>query len=361
MAGKPTALGAYIFAGGFSVGVRKHFDILAHLEEWPFGCETSRQNLGVPVYEEPDTEGFYARAKQVTKGQGRTGLVYANPPCAPWSVASRGRSTDWRNDPRLSCVHRTFGLLPLLKPRVWIWESVRPAFSKGRELVDGLIEKADDLGYSATVLLVNSMYHGAAQNRPRFFLCLHDLPITFRESRAPTVTVGEVLKELRFKGKSRYPTFEPRKDLLPAVRRMNPGQSLRAAWEAMNRAKVAKHDPKMGKLKGRPSFLDARLAADGFSRAMTGGCKMYHPTEDRFLTGEECAALCGFPKSYMFAKNVYQEIARGVMPPVGEYLAGQVAHALKLETHHKRNHVRRNKDPRIVTVFQDRVEEAPLT
>ena len=29
------ALGAYIFAGGFALGVEKHFDILAHFEMKP--------------------------------------------------------------------------------------------------------------------------------------------------------------------------------------------------------------------------------------------------------------------------------------------------------------------------------------
>ena len=29
------ALGAYIFAGGFALGVKKHFDILAHFEMKP--------------------------------------------------------------------------------------------------------------------------------------------------------------------------------------------------------------------------------------------------------------------------------------------------------------------------------------
>jgi site-specific DNA-cytosine methylase len=359
MATKLTALGAYIFAGGFSVGVRQHFDVLAHLEEGPFGAETSRQNLGVPVYEEPDEEAFCARATRVVKGR-HLDLLYANPPCAPWSVASHGRSTDWRADPRLSCVHRVFGLLELLRPKVWIWESVRPAFSKGRELVDSFIERAAGRGYSATVLLVNSMYHGAAQNRPRFFLVLHQVPIEFRPSRAVNVTVGQVLRELKFKGKSDYPVPQPREDLLPAIRQMRQGQSLRAAWEAMNRRRVSRHDPSKGKMRGRPSFLDARLANDGFSRAMTGGPKMYHPTEDRFLVGEEVAALCGFPKGYRFAPNVYQEVARGVMPPVGEYLAEQVALALKTERLHQRQGVKRNKQPRVITVYQDRVEEEAL-
>ena len=29
------ALGTYIFAGGFTLGVKKHFDVLAHFEDKP--------------------------------------------------------------------------------------------------------------------------------------------------------------------------------------------------------------------------------------------------------------------------------------------------------------------------------------
>lgn len=352
-----TALGAYIFAGGFTLGVREHFDVLGHLEEGPFGAETSRTNLGIPVWEELDEDAFYARAHEVVrKSKRKLDFLYANPPCAPWSVASHGRGTHWQDDPRLGCVKRVYRLLDL-KPQVWAWESVRPAFTKGRELVNGFIEAAAQKGYSATVLLVNSMYHGAAQNRPRFFLVLHRVPLEFQPPKLKVVTVGEVLKALRFKGKSAYPVPEPREDLLAAVKLMKPGESLRAAWEKIpaNRRKAAAHDPARGKLKGRPSFLDARLSLDGFSRAMTGGPKMYHPTERRFLNGEEVAALCGFPRSYRFLGPVYQEVARGVMPPVAEYLAGEVANSLK----NKRG--KPNREPRVVTVFSDRIEEETLT
>jgi len=52
---RPTAVGAYIFAGGFTLGVREYFDVLCHLEDGPYGIATVRHNLPeLPIYiEEP--------------------------------------------------------------------------------------------------------------------------------------------------------------------------------------------------------------------------------------------------------------------------------------------------------------------
>jgi len=38
------AVGAYIFAGGFTLGVRQHFNGLCHLEEGSYGVATMRKN-----------------------------------------------------------------------------------------------------------------------------------------------------------------------------------------------------------------------------------------------------------------------------------------------------------------------------
>ena len=47
------ALGTYIFAGGFTLGVKKHFDVLAHFEEKPgLYKKTAKANFpNLPIYE----------------------------------------------------------------------------------------------------------------------------------------------------------------------------------------------------------------------------------------------------------------------------------------------------------------------
>jgi len=42
---KPTALGCQIYAGGFTLGVRRYFRVLAHLELNNYGVSTVARNL----------------------------------------------------------------------------------------------------------------------------------------------------------------------------------------------------------------------------------------------------------------------------------------------------------------------------
>jgi len=101
---KPKAVGAYIFAGLFTVGVCEHFDVLCHLEDGPFGVATARKNWpDMPIHTDPAT--------WPTKELRREGvtLIYCNPPCAPWSKAAPSPPWLWIGDmPGESCEPRDF-------------------------------------------------------------------------------------------------------------------------------------------------------------------------------------------------------------------------------------------------------------
>src|SRR5688572_17460201 len=103
---KPTALGAYVFAGGFTLGVKNHFDVQCVYEATPYGVATARRNqpeipvhVGFENWELPD-------ARSVD-------FVYGNPPCAAWSPAGsklQPGTRDWRKDDRVDCTRRHFSL-----------------------------------------------------------------------------------------------------------------------------------------------------------------------------------------------------------------------------------------------------------
>ena len=40
---KPLAVAAHVFAGGFAVGMRRHFDVPVHLEVSNYGVATARR------------------------------------------------------------------------------------------------------------------------------------------------------------------------------------------------------------------------------------------------------------------------------------------------------------------------------
>lgn len=309
------ALGVYIFAGGFTVGVQRHFEVQHHLEDGPFGAATSAKNLKVEVHTRPDTWPL-ERLKKLG-----IDFVYANPPCAPWSSCSAGRKMHWKEDPRVACVRRTFGLLKELKPKVLAIESVRPFFTKGREMVDELAQEANRQDYQATVLYVNASNHGVAQHRPRLFLIFSKYQLPWEVPKTPQVRVGDVLSK---KFRSHTPIrLGPQYD--EVVKHTRQGERVANVFNRLNKRKVALAKKKKVKVVvGRPSFQLQRLPWDGYCSVLTGDCRKIHPKENRMITVEEAAALSGFPKDYQFSgsvSNQTSEIAKGVMPPVGEYLA----------------------------------------
>lgn len=344
-----TAIGCYIFAGGFTLGVRKHFRVLAHLEEGPYGTETARHNI-------PELKHAIFTDKDAWPAErlGQVDFVYCNPPCAPWSRASEGRAVPWRLDPRLGCVQRAFSLVERVRPKVWAWESVRGAWTHGRPMVDELVARASALGYVATALLVDAARHGVPQRRLRFFLVLHRValpwePTGLRRER----TVADALLDKRFKTATAAKTNP---EYVKLLHKMSSDEiDLRQTFERLNKRYVDQKVAAGEKVTGRPSFLTRRLRPDRPALVLTGGAHHFHPTEDRMITVEESAALCGYPRSFKFIgplSKQYAQVAQAVTPPVGEYLARVVSRGLTAG--------RRPAGSEVVEVFTDRVERAAL-
>jgi site-specific DNA-cytosine methylase len=346
-----TALGCYIFAGGFTLGVRKHFEVLTHFEEGPYGVDTA-------VHNELIKEAHIVPATwPIDRYKGQVDFVFANPPCAAWSVASHGRKTSWQDDPRINCTRRAYTLLDRLEPDVWAWESVRPAWTKGREFVESFARDAMTKGYSATVLLVNGLLHGVPQPRKRFFLVLHKHLIDWQPTGiAHKATVGEaILTKTKFKTETVVNVNVKEQRLFKHAK---PGMSLRAVFDRRSAKEIALAAAEGRNVRGRPSFQRFRLRADGQSQTLTGMPHKIHPTLDRIISVEESAALCGYPRDFEFLGSTnkrYAQVAQAVMPPVGEYVARMVAASL---SGRKRSSARPIYEQ--IEIFEDRIEREPL-
>lgn len=337
---KPTALGVHIFAGGFTLGVKRAgFDVLAQFEGSQYGVASTRHNHpGLRVETDPATWP----AREYT---GRVDFVYGNPPCAPFSGA--GISTQkvgqmhdwWKRDPRVSCIHQMFGVLEVVRPKVWAWESVQLAFKRGRELVDELTEVARGYGYAASYVLLNAAHLGVPQIRRRFFCVFHrvDIPWEYPEpGNRPVRTVRDAWEPLLsgavIDTSPVPPTPTKNPEHMALLAKIPPGGSLRKAWETA-------HPPgtwtlnQHGHVKGRPRFLDVRLDFNEPSPTLTGGATKFHPTEMRYITLLEQQLLCGYPADYTFIgptlADRYAQTAQAVMPPVGEWLARNVRRAVE--------------------------------
>lgn len=331
--GKPTAVGCYIFAGGFTVGVMKHFDVLCHLEGNNYGVAVARKNLKIPVHV---GQGEWP----VRDLAGRVDFLYGNPPCAAWSGNNpnshkTGDGVGWEADPRVDCTRQLFGLLEVVRPKVWAWESVCQAPLKGKAFVDSLTRRALALGYSVSYLFHDAMYLGTPQTRKRWFMVCHRVKFEPAEPAWETVTASRALAEVKPRGgpasdgKHRLVVFADYLHKVPA------GGRLRRFWEEVICPPGKQTLKPNGHVKGRCGFGHVRLHPDEVASA-TVGYSFVHPAEHRFCTLNEVQAIAGFPQSFDFGgkdSNGYAPeldlIARGVCPPVGEWLARGVAKALE--------------------------------
>jgi site-specific DNA-cytosine methylase len=329
---KPTAIGVYIFAGGFTLGVEKHFQILAHFEDDGYGASSfAAARPKVPIYIGPDGWPWDEYAG--------VDFLYGNPPCAAWSPLGpriqRGEDA-WKTDVRVDCAKAQFNLLELMQPKVWAWESVPQAFSRGRPLVDYFTRRAHALGYDVSYVLHNAMHLGAFQHRKRFFFVAHRMSIRWQPLwlEAPTASAAIAATprtDVNQENCEYYPTS--------ILRRIPAGDPVRPWIEKIIEEKLAAAKkrgikPENVKLPGRASFGVRRCPDDRVCGAVIGD-SMIHPTEHRFLTVAEQLHLCGFPVDYPLQGNRDQKtklLGRGVMPPVARWLAGNVARALKDDT-----------------------------
>lgn len=332
---KLRALAANVFAGGFALGVRKHFDVVAHFEESDYGVATVHKNF-------PDLPIHYPHSEWPVDDPefNELDFIFGNPPCAAWSVAgyTKNRGKDkWKTDDRVNCTVRHFELLEKLQPTVWATESVTQAYSKGQEFLRGLEARALALGYNVYYVLHDTKWHGVAQSRKRFFMVCSKVAIGWPAPNwAPPMTVPECLKEVTPTRLDWTVKIEPlvAKWLKDTYFEMPAGEKVRDYWERF----VPKDQwqyAEDGHVIGRPSFGHRRLPIDKPADAFVGYA-LIHPTEPRFITVNEGAALCGFPPDYEIVANApgaaFSLIARGVCPPIGSWLAGIVAEAIKKGT-----------------------------
>lgn len=325
------AVGCYIFAGGFTLGVKKHFDVEAVLEGDDYGVSTMRHNQPeIPVH-----VGKAAWPLDILKGL-YPEFVYCNPPCAVWSSAgsSAVRATDWRLDPRVQCWKDSAELLEKLQPKVLAVESVPNAMTRGRELIDELAAYAMGLGYSVTYLFEDAKWLGVPQQRRRFMFVASRVRFDVEEMAWPEpITLGGALRRVNdpFRDDDLPTKSALRDEHIHLVPGLPEGGRLRKVWETRNPESTWRRNS-AGGVVGRPIFTFHRARSDRPSGVMSG-CEVIHPTEDRLITVREWCELCGYPPDYRFVARSHKEachlIARGVLPPVGEWLARNVRRCIE--------------------------------
>lgn len=321
---KLTALGADIFAGLFTYGVKQAgFEVLGHLEHGNYGVRTCQLNF-------PKLEVRIGRENwREQEFKGKVDFMYSNPPCAAWSVARSKDGVPWEQQTaRLSCVDDCVTAGLVIKPKAWCWESVTRAWTVGQAFVIHQAERWNDAGYHCTVLLQDNQYLGTPQVRRRMFLIAHKHPLVWPKLVNPT-TVAEAFAQLPKKlppPQLEIPPLQPYWKRLWKLSENHAGY-FRATHENEGRG------PK--KLEGRiPSVHVRRLNLDKPAPVMLGSDLRLHPTEPRYVNWYEWLSLVGLPLSWKSSSKSLSsstvELSRAVMPAVGKWVAKAVADGLKL-------------------------------
>jgi DNA (cytosine-5)-methyltransferase 1 len=334
MSSRPTAVGIHIYSGAWTCGLMDRFEILGQWEELDAGADTFRLNFGGRIPHVVSPEG--PSGWPVREHRGRVNLVYANPPCAVWSMLGSRRG---RADPRLRLTLDCARTAMELEPDFFIMESVCRAWSSvdGRRTYEELALEFGRLGYSSTVFMTNALLYGVPQSRERFHFIAHRYEIDLTPPALEVRTVGDALAGLEDSSvpvgqggppglpNHEHPTLgEPEMNV---IRRIAPGEPWSLGVRRCEAAGVAARKARM---------IAGRLHPAAPARTVVDVSALVHPTRDRLVTIREAARLCGYPDWFRFAPHprarLYgvraADVTQAVMPPVGEFLGRAVARAL---------------------------------
>lgn len=318
------AVGIYVYAGGFSLGVKKYFDVIAHMEDSkPYGLEVIGNNpkyfANTRIFPRADFGWPIILDKEID-------FVFANPPCAPFSNNNpiSYEKDSWKNDPRIQCWSNVVEYAIKSRAKVVAIETVPQAYTKAEELIKDTLNAMCKFYKYAYLYFHNTALIGSLQNRNRLFIIGSNvlIPLAIHNFKLPTQTLKDKLFTVKEPGWS-YP-INPR--YAEITKNSLPGESLRETFDRMG-CTIELNDK--GQVKGRPSFNVKRLHLDERVNTLCGFAHV-HPTENRHISVKEYQVLADFPEDYIFPDKgeSYGYIARGVSPLAGEHLARLVKTAI---------------------------------
>lgn len=339
MVPKPTVVSLYSGAGGLDLGFSwAGYELLWANDVDRFAVDTYRENIG--------GHAVCGDVLSVLPPQVSPDVVIGGPPCQGFSVIGRMRE----DDPRSRHVFHFLDVVDAMRPRAFVMENVKAlgAAPRWEPLRRALIERAEGMGYTTTLMLLNASHYGVSQARERMFL------VGLLGDEAPTVpepttadcppTVREALAELP-------PFGQPGNDTVTGAR------------VVPSREPVMRPTAHQGSLlfngSGRPVHLDRPaktlpasmggnatpiIDQDELEKGAEPWVVQYHrylveggapldaaPDRLRRLTVEECAVLQSFPPDFRFCGPrvaQYRQVGNAVPPQLGQAVANALRTAL---------------------------------
>ena len=375
-----TAIDCQGFAGGFTLGVAQAgFKLVAKREmKGGFGvrnCEANRHLLGFDW----QTEAVNPDAWSVpTEG---ADLVFGNPPCSGFSVLST-KSFRGADSKINACMWAFVEYAARVRPQVAVFESVQLAFSQGRELMQALRARLEELTRERWALhhvLHNAYSVGGPAMRKRYFWVASRVPFGIevpKPGRVPLFheVVGD-LQELQLQWEAQQyvqqPTwysaqFRDRDAIADIPGRVVDGHiaidnpntrrtrtlldAVEWNWNEHAQVVTKRYFDEHGDLPPGWEHLVEKLKGQDFfqgfntptmwnpehpARVITGAGMLngVHWAERRTFTHREAARILGFPDSWLIeplktAPNLFLTWGKGITVHCGRWIADWVKLAL---------------------------------
>lgn len=333
---KYKAVGCHVFAGGFSYGVNKVMPVECQLESHGFGGETAEGTFGINFLNEPDGHWPDLSAE--------CSFCYGNPRCTGFSCVTSGydeRAHGPWSKPTAD-IHQMCNYA-VGKYDIIVWESVQQAFTTGRPLLDYLRDEIFvPKHYRIAHVFLNAASWGNAQQRQRYFF------VAYRDDRNfnivppdinPNVTLTyDVLWPMRDR-KTRQGDFRDANGYdFDSYGKLTQNEwavvpHLPNGWCLNRFGSYATHllpDEYKTTWKWRTSEMPFSMHCimrlnwlRPFPTLYSSAGRRIHPEFDRPVTIGELATVMGWEGHIPKGANPVGQIAKGVCPSAGEWLAQQ--------------------------------------
>ncbi len=351
--GKPKKLNfidVFAGAGGLSCGLEMAgLKCLLGVDYDKYAMETFEKNHRHAQVYCGDIRKLTKRKLDEYLGDQQIHAVVGGPPCQGFSTAGLGNPNDERNSLFLEFVR----LVRLTRPYFVVMENVTGLVAKKNEpVLKDIFKRFHRLGYNLDVQVMSSHNYGVPEKRRRTIIIgtrINDAPVYPRfshgdsgeKARKPTVTVGEVinnivskkgeiynhdLKAASVKNKieerrlARIPEGKGIRYERDELAYLPPSLRLGVEWSELpeNRFRQMKYQR-----------LDRSLPSPTI---MTHRHSYFHPTENRYLTAREAAAIQSFPNDFEFAGPLsaqWRQIGNAVPPLMGKAIGKALISLLK--------------------------------
>jgi DNA (cytosine-5)-methyltransferase 1 len=349
--------------GGLSYGLEKAgMTCLAGIDFLEPAIETFKQN-------HPNSIGIYGDLKEITPhsvkkliGNKKVDLICGGPPCQGFSTIGPGDANDSRNH----LFHEFLKFVKFFNPTYILIENVTGLVARKNEnTLLSIFDCFQKLGYELDIRVLTASHYGVPEVRRRVIIMGNNKGkeniypdkkfANFGEENKklkPVRTVGWAFENLmKFRNKIYNHDIEGafiKSNLEQArINAVPEGKSIR--YERDEKAYLPEElwfDHDWNKMSER-RFREAKFArldrAKPSPTIVTNSKMYYHPTDNRYLTAREAAALQSFPAKFIFKGSLTKQWTQigNAVPPI---MAEEIGKAI-LKTHSSKKKKQKNSEP----------------